>query len=176
MTLDPNSIEGAIRELAVYNEQLEQKLDTLKTRVAEEIGNLAQQIASGAVVGDLFWVKGSSGQTIEKAANINITIDSSGNSKLVMMNGEDAVWVEFGTGVWFNGAAGTSPNAFATNVSPSMTIGSYDKGHGKRNVWFFKDGGETYMTHGVPALMPLYRACTETRNRIAEIAREVFAS
>jgi hypothetical protein len=83
--------------------------------------------------------------------------------------------MEFGAGVYYNGAVGSSPNPLGTGLG--FTIGSYGKGNGRKEVWGYRgEDGEIHLTHGAPASMPLYKAVQSVSRDIARIAREVFAS
>ena len=102
----------------------------------------------------------------EKKGDMSVTL---------RLQGEQAVFVEFGAGVYSNGSVGSSPNPWGNDLG--FTIGSYGLGNGKKTVWGFKgEDGQIHLTHGTPASMPLYRAVQSVRQDIVNIAREVFAS
>ena len=92
----------------------------------------------------------------------------------VIAEGEDAVWCEFGAGVYHNGSAGSSPNPYGKDLG--FTIGNYGKGYGKRTAWGYFEDGELVITRGTPASMPMYNAVQEVARKAIEIAREVFGS
>ena len=85
---------------------------------------------------------------------------------------EDAVWIEFGAGVYHNGSPGSSPHPHGAELG--MTIGGFGKGNGKKEVWGFYEEGELKLSRGTPAKMPMARAVSTVCNEISEIAREVF--
>lgn len=164
--LSTKDINRAIRELEQYKQDLIRKTDLLRERVAERLAELARTGFAGAVVDDLL----NGGQRI---AQVDVSIDQRENITLVVARGEDAIWVEFGAGVHYNGSAGTSPHPKGAEMS--FTIGSYGKGMGKKNTWgFYDDEGTLHLTHGTPAAMPMYNAVKTVCDEIAEIAREVF--
>jgi hypothetical protein len=83
--------------------------------------------------------------------------------------------MEFGAGVYYNGAVGSSPNPLGTDLG--FTIGSYGKGNGRKEVWgYCGEDGEIHLTHGAPSSMPLYKAVQSVLRDIARIAREVFST
>lgn len=45
---------------------------------------------------------------------------------------------------------------------------------GKKEVWGYYEGDELRLTHGTPAIMPMYNAVKTVCDEIADIAREVF--
>ena len=165
---DTASIQRAIRELEAYKKWLTEKAEELKRRVAYLIATNAREIFNNAVADDL----------INEAAvigNVDVTVEHNGNVTLVIANGEDAVFMEFGAGVYHNGSVGSSPNPLGANLG--FTIGSYGLGNGAKNAWGFRDeNGDLHLTHGVPASMPMYRSMMAVVNNIEQIAREVFST
>lgn len=163
--LSVREIDRAIRELEQYKQDIIRKTDLLRERVAERLAELSRNGFAGAVVDDL--LKGG-----QRTAQVDVSIDQRDNVTLVIARGEDAVWVEFGAGVHYNGSAGTSPHPKGSELG--FTIGGYGKGMGKKDVWGFYEDGELRLTHGAPATMPMYNAAKTVCDEIAEIAREVF--
>lgn len=163
--LSAREIDRAIRELEQYKQDIIRKTDLLRERVAERLAELSRDGFAGAVVDDL--LKGG-----QRTAQVDVSIDQRDNVTLVIARGEDAVWVEFGAGVHYNGSAGTSPHPKGSELG--FTIGGYGKGMGKKDVWGFYEDGELRLTHGTPAIMPMYNAVKTVCDEIAEIAREVF--
>ena len=110
----------------------------------------------------------------KRYANVDVTVNEEGNATVVIASGNDAVFVEFGAGVYNNGSVGTSPHPKGAELG--FTIGSFGKGNGRKDVWgYYGEGGLT-LTHGTPASMPMYRGMREACDRLAEIAWEVFRS
>lgn len=163
--LSARDIDRAMRELEQYKQDIIRKTDLLRERVAERLAELSRDGFAGAVVDDL--LKGG-----QRTAQVDVSIDQRDNITLVIARGEDAVWVEFGAGVHYNGSAGTSPHPKGSELG--FTIGGYGKGMGKKDVWGFYEDGKLRLTHGAPATMPMYNAVKIVCDEIAEIAREVF--
>lgn len=167
-SLDPKSIERAISEIREYKAEIVRKTNLLRKTVAERIAEDARGGFASAVVDDLLPDSGGA-----RSANVDVTIDEQDNVSIVIANGEDAVWVEFGAGVFHNGSVRASPHP--KGVELAMTIGGYGKGLGARNVWGFYEDGELKLTHGTPASMPMYNALTRVCADIVDIARGVFS-
>lgn len=167
-SLDPKSIEKAISEIREYKAEIVRKTDLLRRTVAEKIAEDARGGFASAVVDDLLPDSGGA-----RSANVDVTIDEQDNVSIVIANGEDAVWVEFGAGVFHNGSVGASPHPKGAELG--MTIGGYGKGMGARNVWGFYEEGVLKLTHGTPASMPMYNALTRVCADIVDIAREVWS-
>ena len=163
--LSEKEIDRALRELADYKQEIIQKAELLRDKVAERLAEEAKTGFNGAVVDDL--VKGG-----QKFAQVDVSVDSRGSVTVVVASGEDAVWVEFGAGVYHNGSPGSSPHPNGAELG--MTIGGFGKGNGKKKVWGYYEDGELKLTRGTPARMPMARAVTTVCNDIKEIAKEVF--
>ena len=165
---NPASIDAAVKEIRDYADWVKRKTDELRERVAYFIAKDASAVFNTAVADDLI----GEGAVI---GSVNVVVENNGNMTLVIANGEDSVFMEFGAGVYYNGGVGSSPNPLGAALG--YTIGSYGKGNGAKAVWGFKgDDGALHLTHGVPASMPLYRALQSVVNDIEQIAREVFSS
>ena len=158
-------IDRAMKELADYKQDILKKTELLRERVAERLCVEAQSGFNGAVVDDL--VRGG-----QKFAQVRVTVDNRGDMTVVIADGQDAVWIEFGAGVYHNGSPGSSPHPHGVELG--MTIGGFGKGNGKKETWGYYEEGTLKLTHGTPAVMPMARAVTTVCNEIAEIAREVF--
>jgi hypothetical protein len=163
--LSEKDIDRAIRELADYKQEILKKTELLRERVAERLAEEAKSGFAGAVVDDL--VKGGN-----RYAQVDVSIDNRGSVTVVVASGEDAVWVEFGAGVYHNGSPGSSPHPRGAELG--MTIGGFGKGNGKKEIWGFYEEGELKLSRGTPAAMPMSRAITTVCNDISQIAKEVF--
>lgn len=163
--LSAREINRAIKELEQYKQEIIRKTDLLREKVADRLAELAKSGFAGAVVDDL--LRGG-----QRTAQVDVTIEDRENVTLVIANGENAIWAEFGAGVHHNGSPGSSPHPKGSELG--FTIGSYGKGMGKKDTWGFYEDGELRLTHGAPATMPMYNALKTVCDEISEIAREVF--
>lgn len=164
--LSVQDIDRAMKELADYKQDILKKTELLREKVAERLYAEAQSGFNGAVVDDL--VRGG-----QKFAQVRVTVDNRGDMTVVIADGQDAVWIEFGAGVYHNGSPGSSPHPHGVELG--MTIGGFGKGNGKKETWGYYEEGTLKLTRGTPAVMPMARAVTTVCNEISEIAREVFA-
>lgn len=164
--LSEQDIDRALREMAQYKTEFLQKVELLREKVADRLAVEAQSGFTGAVVDDLI-------KRGQKFADVKVSVDNRANLSVVVANGEDAVWVEFGAGVYHNGSPGSSPHPNGAELG--FTIGSFGKGNGKKEAWgYYDEDGELKLTRGTPATMPMYRAVQTVCNDIQNIAREVF--
>lgn len=163
--LSTSEINRAMKELADYKQEILHKTELLREKVAERLADEAKNGFSGAVVDDL--TRGG-----QRFAQVDVSVDNRGSVTVVVASGEDAVWVEFGAGVYHNGSPGSSPHPHGAELG--MTIGGFGKGNGKKEVWGFYEDGELKLTRGTPARMPMALAVTTVCNDIQSIAKEVF--
>lgn len=164
-SLDSKSIDGAMREIEECKQEIKRKTERLRERVAERIAETASQGFGSAMVDDLL-------RDGARSASVDVKVDTHENVSVVVAKGEDAVWVEFGAGVYYNGQVGSSPHPKGDELG--MTIGGYGEGHGAKNVWGFYKDGQLKLSHGTPAAMPMYNALKRVCAEIDNIAREVF--
>lgn len=170
-SLSAGSIDSAIQEIKRFKADFLSKVDTYRERLATEISNRAQIGFTAAIADDI--IHGG----IPRSAQVSCRVEpESGNVTVVVADGEDAVWVEFGAGVYHGGAAGSSPNPYGADLG--FTIGTYGKGHGANQAWgYYPDGDPTngvVVTRGTPPAMPMYNAVQEVLRISVELAREVF--
>lgn len=165
--LSEDGIDAALKKLAQYKQGVLEKEKQLRQKVAEFLKSEAQSGFNGAVVDDLTDRSGGA-----RYGDVDVSIDNRGNVTVVVANGEDAVWIEFGAGVHYNGSVGSSPNPYGAKLG--FIIGGYGKGNGRKETWGFYEDGELKITHGTPAKMPMANAVTALCNEFPRIAKEVF--
>lgn len=160
---DSRSLDKAIQEIRQYQNSLNDKCTEFVRRLAEVgIPVIDENIA--AAQGDS-----------DKGHNTYIKIKSFGSYSQaeLIVESKSILWIEFGAGVHFNGHLGSSPHPKGEELG--YTIGSYGKGQGKNDFWFYyADSGEAVMSHGTQATMPVYKAGLEIKRQVLKIAKEVF--
>ena len=175
--LNAKDIDRAIKDVEKFKQEFLKKVDTYRERLAEEIKANAQINFSSSVMEDVV------GTIVDKKLvpgggtrkpDVNVYVSNKGGITVIVAEGEDAVWCEFGAGVYHNGSVGSSPNPYGNDIG--FTIGSYGDGHGKQQVWgYYNENNEIVLTHGTPASMPMYNAAQEVLRKSVEIAREVWS-
>lgn len=170
VSLDTKSINQAIKEIEKFKKEFLDKVELYRKRVAEELATIASINFSGSMVDDVI-LGGTS-----HPADVSVDVQHNGNISVVVANGEDAIWCEFGAGVYHNGSVGSSPNPWGSDKG--FMIGSYGKGFGARQAWGYYTDPDSksglVITRGTPATMPMYNATQEVLRKSVEIAREVF--
>lgn len=169
--LNTKDLNRAIKEIEKYKQDLQQKINIFRKRLAEEVKELAQAGFDSAIIDDALPGYGS-----PRSANVTVEVDDVGNITTIFTNDEDAIWVEFGAGVYHNGSLGSSPHP--QGVKLGYTIGGFGKGYGKGKVWGYYTNPEKkeglVLTHGTPASMPMYNAMKSVMAKAITIAREVW--
>lgn len=165
--LNSKDINTAIRELEKYKQQFLKKVDNYRKRIAEEIATNASLNFGRATLDHT--VKG-----VTRKPDVKVSVTERGQISIVVADGEDAIWCEFGAGVYYNGSVGSSPNPYGNDLG--FTIGNYGFGFGRRQAWGYYADGTLVITRGTPASMPMYNAVQEIMRKSIDIAREVFGS
>lgn len=165
LSFSQESINNAIKEVERYKRSLANKNEEFVRRLAY-LGIDVAQVAIIHTQGDmseqvLFETKVNSFGTFEKAT--------------IKMSGKEVLFIEFGAGVHYNGAAGSSPHPKGNDFG--YVIGSYGYGLGKKDYWYYVDEtGARLRSYGTKASMPMYKASLEIMKEIQRIAKEVYGS
>lgn len=167
VSLSSDGITDVIEYIKHYQQDFLSKIEMFKRKVAERISYLAGAGFANAIVDDISEKSGG-----PRMADVDTYFEERGDSLIVVAMGQDAVWVEFGAGVFHNGSVGSSPHPKGAELG--FTIGEYGKGFGKLTTWGFYENGEFKLTKGTPATMPMYNAVKEVCDDIENIAKEVF--
>ena len=167
--LSTSEIQRAIDEVNKFKADFQNKVDTYRKRIAEELAVQASMYFGNAILDDV--TNGS-----PRKPNVTVDWNDNGSIAVVVADGEDAVWCEFGAGVYHNGSVGSSPHPKGNDLG--FTIGSYGKGYGKKQIWGYYTDPDSktglVLTHGTPASMPMYNAAQDVLRKSVEIAREVW--
>lgn len=165
VVLSERGIKDAIKELKYQKRLLEYKNQLIVQRLAELGERVARSRAFG--MGD------------SKTDDIEWKIDSSVNGSTatatLTMSGQEIFFVEFGAGAHYNGPAGTSTSSLNDELGLGFTIGSYGKGYGANDYWFYYDeSGEKHFSQGTKASLQMTTANKEIRDQAIQIVREVL--
>lgn len=156
VALSANSIDGAIRELENYRDSLKDKAK----RICEKL----------AFAGEAQVSLGYASAIYDGEKDVSVSVEEIPDGYKILADGETALILEFGAGVT-NGYG--HPQAGDFGMGP----GTYPEGKGHwddpRGWWIPKDkgGGHTY---GNPPTMAMYETAKALRERVLDVAREVF--
>lgn len=165
--LSPSSIDAAIKQLEDYRDSLPAKAEQIRKRVADLLQQMVQEGFNGTGEYDIFYDD-------VKVPDVSVTVDKRDNITLVVAHGKEAVFIEFGAGVYYNPSGSPHPS----RPPGIVNIGEYGNGYGKRQVWGYYaipgDKDSLVLTHGTPASAPMFYAAKAVAEKIPEIARDVF--
>jgi len=157
ISLSDKSVSDAIKELNAYKKELLQK--------TQRFLDLMLDFGEDYAINQVGHV--DTGETLSSIHGYR-----NGN-KGVIVAGGNAIWLEFGTGVRYNGAVGSSPHPKGQELG--MKIGEYGKGKGANpNGWWYYDGEDIKHTYGVQANMFMWHTARELERVAPELARSVF--
>ena len=162
-SLDTASVNSAATQLRRYIDSLDDRLERLREMIAERIRWTASEGFSSAVVSNV--IIGTS--SVEN--DVSVTVTNESHLSIVIASGSQAVFIEYGAGVWHNGPVGSSPHPWG--AQNGYLIGSYGHGKGARRAWNID---RDTVTRGTPAAMPIYRGYMEAINAIDAMVQEVF--
>ncbi len=149
-----------------YNRTFEFNIRVFMLRITTEVGIPVIDSRYGAGHGD---------SSSDHTTRLEISAMGGKVVGTLFLEGEDVAFIEFGAGVYYNTAAGTSPHPKGNDLG--FTIGSYGQGQGRYDIWTYTDRyGNLQVSYGTEATMPLYTAFEEMAKEIARIFKEVFAN
>lgn len=160
--LDAHEIDGVIRDLQAYVSELDVKCELVREQIAQLLAVYAEVGFNGATVNDH-----------HSPLPTTVTVESGGeNVTLVVAQGEEAMFIEFGAGVHYNG--GGVPYASLGADFPGYAMGSYGKGNGIKDYWHYMADGRWHTTHGTRMQSPFHNAFLEILPAVESIVRNVF--
>jgi len=146
MEIEIKSIKFNERELNRFCEELvDEMLDEAKEKVVE---GLSTHVETGATIA-------------------SIRTERIGNEGTISV-GENAVWLEFGTGVLKN------PTAYPVPVEGISAHGEYGKGNGSDpRGWVYQKNGKFYRTKGIAQTRFMYNTGKYLEENAQDIANKV---
>lgn len=167
-----DGFKDSVKAIRDYAKQLERDAHLMTEAIALKLQLQAENNFQKAVYDMLI----PEGGTTPK---VKVTVKRNREFTVVIAEGQEAIFVEFGAGVYFNGGVGSSPHPKGAELG--YTIGSYPTesksgiNQGRYDVWGFKnEDGEIRLTRGTKAQMPMYNAMKTIVSEIDSIARVVF--
>lgn len=160
VSLSPNGIKQAQKQLAEYKAALKSRLEIFVKRLCEEGVDVARvRFDSAAYDGE---------------NDVTVDFNQRGTKATVYAAGKAVAFIEFGTGV-----------SYAEHPSGMFAHGTYGKGKGKNpNGWTYKGKQGTsgklvrdgvYRTKGNPPAMAMWSATEEMAMKVTTIWYEVMA-
>lgn len=171
--LSSKELDKLIKGIKEFKQQITDKNAEFARRLAEVgIPVIDTNIAQAGFTYDAKGVE--SGADTEHYTHIKLHSFEGYTEAVLVTEGKELLFMEFGAGIYYNGAAGTSPHPQGQEFG--FVIGSYGKKKGVREVWgYYDESKNLILTHGVKATMPVYKAQLKIADDVYRIAREVFA-
>lgn len=148
---------AAARWLENYKKQLEKNIESLIKRMCKE----------GEVTAKILLTHYDTGETSNSIMGYR-----DGKNHGVIIAGGNAIWLEFGTGVYAPGQVD-----YPKEVDGIVGHGEYGDGHGADpSGWYYYDEvlGEVRHTYGIPANMFMYETSKMLQRQYAKMAKEIF--
>lgn len=172
--LNVKDIEKLKKQLIQYRDvELPNKMREVVTRLANlGIPVIEEKIAEASYEYDAQGIQ--SGSDTQHRTYVDVkSFGDTAVAKLVL-EGKEILFIEYGSGTYYNTAAGTSPHPLGEQYG--YLIGSYGLGNGAKRVWgYYSESGELVLTRGTKATMPMYHADQAIILMAEEIIREVFS-
>jgi len=164
--LSPESVDSAIKELQDYKDELQDKHKQLVDRLARvglKVASVAYSEASAGSIGEEMDGPDSAVPALE------ITTEDGGLTAVIQISGHDVTFIEFGSGIHFNGHGGEPATTNAEKFG--YTIGGYGSGLGLHEAWHYGNGKISY---GTPAADATGKIEEEIKNQIRKVVREIY--
>jgi hypothetical protein len=174
--LSVKSIKRLKADLQKYRDSLTDKCEEVVRRLSQiGLDVIEQEIAAAGFTyeANKNGTEIESGSDTEHYSEVKITTLDGYAHADITVQGKDIAFIEFGSGVFYNGAPGTSPHPKGQEFG--FVIGSYGQGNGVKKIWgYYDESGTLVLTHGTKATMPMYKAFMKMYEESSKIVREVF--
>lgn len=160
MKMVVSGLDGTIAKIELSQSRYDEKKDEFLKRLAEAGAERAR------VEFNDNWTS-----RISNDSPVTVEVIQSENGFDIVASGEQVAFIEFGAGVFYNGAESYK----GTRPPEVKGIGEYGQGKGKNDAWGYYDAnGKLVITRGNPPANAMYYASEEIRRVLVRIAEEVF--
>jgi hypothetical protein len=174
--LSVSSLNALVKQLNDYNKDLSSKCEEVVRRltvIAQGVIEKQIALADFSYEGNYKGKDIIDGSRTEHSVAIDISNQGKKSIAQIKVTGQDIAFIEFGAGVYYNGAKGGSPHKKGEQLG--MLIGTYGYGMGARKIWgYIDDDGNRVLTHGTQATMPLYQGLLKAYDEAPRVIKEVF--
>ena len=171
--LSVESIDKAIRQLDRYKKRLEKLNEKLVKELVQKGYDVVDGILDVVPPSEINYDR-------PKVRKTKLVVTKNGVTASVTLTGEQALAVEFGTGVKFNGPLGTSRNPHGQELGWTIGSGSYGNWEGAQQAdnpdgwWYMDKNGEFQHTYGHIAYQPMTQAELAITSEVINIAKSVY--
>lgn len=155
--LTSDGVSNAIAQFTKYVKWVDEKTAELTKRVT----------LLGLDVADIRF----SSALYDGTNDVSVKVEEAKNGVSIVAQGKAVCFIEFGSGVFYNGAESYS------GIRPDGVVGIGEYGHhrGRNDSWYYKDAsGNAVKTHGNPPAAAMFFASQTMQQRFLGIAKEVF--
>lgn len=163
--LSIDSIDAAIKQLELYQNSLDAKLETFVTELANAGMNAGRAVLSTIHPADL------ENTTIDFVEPV-LTHDGDGIvGALIQLEGEKVAFIEFSAGIYFGTDSYPLPSGDPYGMGTYPGAGHWDD----ENGWtYMGNDGKFHHTYGNKAYMPMYETASRMKSDMANIAARIF--
>ena len=171
--LSVESIDKALKQIERYKKRFEKCHEKLVRELVQKGYDVVDGILSVVPEDEINYDP----PTLNKS---RIVASKGGVTASITLSGEQALAIEFGTGVKFNGPLGTSRNPHGKELGWTIGSGSYGNWSGKQHAddpqgWSYMDkNGEFQHTYGHIAYQPMTQAELAITSEVINIAKSVY--
>lgn len=150
-----SEIDELIKELKAYKA----KVEAAPRKIVEELA----EVGRSEIQGNLGAITDVDGNHIAGSGK-----EVNGNKAVAFMNGSQASFLEFGTGIQGQSSPHPDANKHGWEYNTGATI--------VNNRWRYYDPflNQFVVTSGIPAQMPVLRAANEVRSQASKVAKEAL--
>ena len=174
VTFSPEGMQKAIKAIEDYQEDIKEKCKELCRRLSNEGMIIASANILESTLGNTVSLKSSIDETQAGCKAILTAVGKSYTSESESKGTRTVntlLLIEFGAGIHYNKEANPKAQDFGMGVGtfPNQTHAFNENG------WFFLGSdNKWHHSYGVKATMPMFRTAEELKEKVQEIAREVF--
>ena len=165
LDLSVHDFEKAIAEIEKYQNSLSDKIAVLVDKLCR----------CGIVVAKIKVIASQGDSTVARVVYDPPKLDGDIVSATISLEGKDAVFIEFGAGIYYNNG-----NAHPMASTFGFGVGTYPSEHPPNRAinpgyWWYSDQNKNkHLSVGTEATMPLYNAAENIRNNLIQTAIEEF--
>ena len=158
ISLSEKSVLKAIQKVEAYKDKLNRRMETFLNRLAEAGIDVARATIEHV-------------SAEEKGAYSLETRTDGENGVSIVLSGNKVLFVEFGAGIAFSQPQNPKAAEFGYGLG---TYPGQTHAYNEQGWWYYGEDGTSRHSRGNAPYMPMYKASVEIRNRVREIAKEVF--
>lgn len=174
LSIEFENLDNILNSARNLNNDLDNNMRKFLERVSQRLSDLISIYSTGVTSDVTVKVEGTRKSPVytpeiwtSNGFTTTYTINDR-SAALTVNGGKDLMFIEFGAGY------GVKENPLSKKISTPTQRGSYGKGQGIYEYWYFSINGQKYMGVGTPASMPICKAIEQVQTELETIAKGVF--